>query len=264
MRLPRALHIGRTAAIFAAGVVLGAAGLAFAAGGIRLTGNTGHRPTPVFSTRPTGVGLPRIGADGTVGAGDYAQALKSYHDGGGYQRDLKTVDGRAEDYLARRLREMKRDPSAKQKPPAMVLDIDETSLSNYQYLAATNFTGAVGALAAAVAAANDPPIKPTLNLFKYAKGHGVAVFFITGRPGTIPFVETNTVANLKSAGYSGWKGLTLNSTGLSTVPYKSNTRAQIQQKYDVVVNVGDQESDLQGGHADRAFKLPNPFYFIGR
>jgi len=30
-----------------------------------------------------------------------------------------------------------------------------------------------------------------------------------------------------------------------------------------VVNMGDQESDLTGGHADRAFKLPNPFYFIG-
>jgi hypothetical protein len=29
------------------------------------------------------------------------------------------------------------------------------------------------------------------------------------------------------------------------------------------VNVGDQESDLQGGHVVRAFKLPNPFYFIG-
>jgi hypothetical protein len=29
-----------------------------------------------------------------------------------------------------------------------------------------------------------------------------------------------------------------------------------------VVNLGDQESDLDGGHAERAFKLPNPFYFI--
>jgi hypothetical protein len=32
--------------------------------------------------------------------------------------------------------------------------------------------------------------------------------------------------------------------------------------YDIVVNAGDQESDLEGGHADRAFKLPNPFYFV--
>jgi putative acid phosphatase of HAD superfamily subfamily IIIB len=262
VRRLRPLGIGRGAAIFAAGVALGAAGLAFAAGGVRLTQHTGK--TPVYSTRPTGVGLPRIGADGTVGAGDFASALRSYHDGGGYEHDLKTVDGRARDYLARRLRQIKRHPGARQKKPAMVLDIDETSLSNYSYLEAANFSGTIGALAAAVAAANDPPIRPTLKLYNYAKRHGVAVFFITGRPGGIPFVETNTEANLTSAGYSGWKGLTLNSTGLSTVPYKSGRRAAIQRKYDIIVNVGDQESDLQGGHADRAYKLPNPFYFIGR
>jgi hypothetical protein len=29
-----------------------------------------------------------------------------------------------------------------------------------------------------------------------------------------------------------------------------------------VANVGDQFSDLQGGHEQRAVKLPNPMYFI--
>ncbi|HEX3434983.1 MAG TPA: HAD family acid phosphatase [Solirubrobacteraceae bacterium] len=32
--------------------------------------------------------------------------------------------------------------------------------------------------------------------------------------------------------------------------------------YRIIVNVGDQQSDLDGGFAQRAFKLPNPFYFI--
>ena len=32
--------------------------------------------------------------------------------------------------------------------------------------------------------------------------------------------------------------------------------------YLIILNVGDQESDLTGGFADRTFKLPNPFYFI--
>jgi len=26
--------------------------------------------------------------------------------------------------------------------------------------------------------------------------------------------------------------------------------------------VGDQLSDLSGGHAERTFKVPNPFYFV--
>jgi HAD superfamily, subfamily IIIB (Acid phosphatase) len=30
----------------------------------------------------------------------------------------------------------------------------------------------------------------------------------------------------------------------------------------VVVNIGDQDSDLDGGAAKRAFKLPNPMYYI--
>jgi hypothetical protein len=47
------------------------------------------------------------------------------------------------------------------------------------------------------------------------------------------------------------------------VHYKSATRAHIESLgYDIVANFGDQYSDLKGGHADRAVKLPNPNYFL--
>ena len=49
----------------------------------------------------------------------------------------------------------------------------------------------------------------------------------------------------------------------TTVEYKSLTRKHIESLgYRIVANVGDQFSDLQGGHEQRAFKLPNPMYFI--
>ena len=32
--------------------------------------------------------------------------------------------------------------------------------------------------------------------------------------------------------------------------------------FTILVNVGDQDSDLAGGHAVRPFKLPNPMYYI--
>ncbi len=32
--------------------------------------------------------------------------------------------------------------------------------------------------------------------------------------------------------------------------------------YDIVANFGDQFSDLNGGFADRTFKMPNPMYFL--
>jgi hypothetical protein len=30
----------------------------------------------------------------------------------------------------------------------------------------------------------------------------------------------------------------------------------------VLETIGDQWSDLEGGHAERAYKLPNPMYFL--
>ena len=48
-----------------------------------------------------------------------------------------------------------------------------------------------------------------------------------------------------------------------TIQYKSGTRAYIEsQGYDIVADMGDQFSDLQGGFADRVFKMPNPNYYL--
>jgi hypothetical protein len=262
----------RYLATFVAGIAVAAGGYAIAAGG-----GDSERPDDTVSVRPTGVGLPLIGAHGTVGAGDYVPELRAYHDSGRYAKDLAKVDGRAQRYLGRKVEGLRRKarkrchrhdtPAAQCSRPklAMVLDIDETSLSNYADISATGFSGTTAALATSVVQADSPPIRPTLKLFRFAKSRGVAVFFITGRPGGIPFVQERTEDNLTGAGYSGWKRLYLNpDTSQGTVPYKAGTRADIERKlgYRIVVNVGDQESDLHGGHADRAFKLPNPFYFI--
>jgi hypothetical protein len=34
------------------------------------------------------------------------------------------------------------------------------------------------------------------------------------------------------------------------------------QGYDIVANFGDQYSDLNGGFADRTYKIPNPMYYL--
>ena len=62
-----------------------------------------------------------------------------------------------------------------------MLDIDETSLSNYEGLNASNFSQA-GLVPGAVSG-NDPVIAPTLDLYRFARNKGLAAFFITGRPG---------------------------------------------------------------------------------
>jgi hypothetical protein len=49
------------------------------------------------------------------------------------------------------------------------------------------------------------------------------------------------------------------------VPYKSGERAKVAERYTILANIGDQDSDLedpQGKTAECSFKLPNPYYFI--
>ena len=75
-----------------------------------------------------------------------------------------------------------------------------------------------------------------------------------------------TERQLRSAGYSGWTGVVLKPEAFedpSVVTFKSAARAQIEAKgYEILVNVGDQWSDLDGGHSIASYKLPNPIYLI--
>lgn len=242
--------------------------------GYALAGGSGGGRAEIASIRPTGVGLPRIGMRGTVGAGDLAASLAAYHDSGHYEADLEKIGRRARAHLDRRVQRIRSKarrrcrtqgvrPCPKPKL-ALVLDIDETSLSNYQALATTDFRDATAALASSLFAAGSPAIGTTLELFDDARSRKVAVFFITGRPATIPTVRDRTEQNLTAAGYHGWKELILNPGDAGgTREYKSDARAGIENDgYRIVLNVGDQDSDLKGGYADKAYKLPNPFYFI--
>jgi hypothetical protein len=46
--------------------------------------------------------------------------------------------------------------------------------------------------------------------------------------------------------------------------YETCARADIEKRFSatIIANIGDQQSGLSGGHAERTFKVPNPFYFI--
>jgi hypothetical protein len=202
--------------------------------------------------RPTGVGLPSIGESGTVGAGELVSSLRAYYESGEYEADLTAVDGAAESYLNAHL------TTGKDKP-ALVLDIDETSLSNYKGLLASGFTAA--GLATTSVTGTATAIAPTMALYRDAIAHHVAVFFITGRPSEI---QSITEENLRDVGYDeGWSGLYFKPAEADTEAFKSSTRQTIDKDgYRIVVNVGDQQSDLDGGYAKQGFKLPDPFYYI--
>jgi predicted secreted acid phosphatase len=190
--------------------------------------------------------------------------VERYISDGRYDADFRKVVADAQAYMERRAAQVSR--------PAIVLDIDETSLSNWPAYRAngwariTNGPCAVDegpcGLRAWQGMGRSPALKPTLELATRAKALGVAVFFISGRP---PALREATERNLREQGY-GWDEVVLfppDATFASAVDFKSPERRKIAERgYTILLTMGDQESDLKGGYAERTFRLPNPVYFL--
>ena len=170
-------------------------------------------------------------------------------------------------------KEFVRQNAASSKRPALVMDLDETSLTNWPNLAADDFgfiaDGSCDMLPAGpcgfnrwILKSSAEAIEPARKLFKLAKDNGVAVIFITGRPDS---QRDATIINLDHVGYDGWSELhTRPDRDEETVQqYKTRERIKVEDEgYTIIANIGDQKSDLDGGHGGCPFKVPNPFYFI--
>jgi len=188
---------------------------------------------------------------------DYGECVGA---GGCYWADLDAQTRRAEAALDASLAGRKAGEKL-----ALVLDIDETSLSNYCEMKREDF-GFLAPMFNAweVSSEADMVVPGTLRLFQKARVAGIEVFFITGRAGE---QRAATAKNLEAAGYRGWKGLSLREgpqKTMATVEYKGQERKKIVDAgYRIVMSVGDQWSDLDGEpKAEIGVKLPNPFYYI--
>jgi len=182
-----------------------------------------------------------------------------------YNDDVAAVFESAKEFI--------RQNAARSKRPALVMDLDETSLTNWPNLAADDFgfiaDGACDVLPAGPCGFNRwilksgaEAIEPARKLFKLAKENGVAVIFITGRPDS---QRDATIINLDHVGYDGWTELhTRPDRDEGTVQqYKTKERIKVEDEgYTIIADVGDQMSDIDGGHSGCPFKVPNPFYFI--
>ena len=181
------------------------------------------------------------------------QELKTYLDDGRYEAGLAAVAAEARTWVEQRA------PRG-DGPLAIVFDIDETILSNLAHMREMDF-GYVPALWDRwVELADATPILPVVEVFRAARRHGVAVFFITGRKTTD---ARGTIENLRRTGLDDYAELHLKPADFPgpTQAFKTETRRQIAaQGYTIIANLGDQHSDLDGGYAERTFKLPNPFY----
>ena len=188
---------------------------------------------------------------------DTIERLVRYHDFGQYDYQIRQVANSAHDYLENRVKAGKADEKL-----AAVFDIDETALSNWETMLDCGFCVYSAQVRLYPPPAHDPAILPVLELFNFAKKNGIGVFFVTGRPEK---QRAATESNLREAGYSHWNELYMRPDGNNEPArvIKPRNRQQIMAKgYRIILNIGDQASDLAGCCAERVFKVPNPFYLV--
>jgi acid phosphatase len=218
---------------------------------------------------PATPSLPSADGSQPANLGILKLQLLDYKCFGAYDRDIANVLNDAQAYVGQR-----GGTAAPGESLAVVLDIDETSVSNWANLAADDFGFFLKGTCTLqpqepcgfdewIAQRTPDVIRPTLDLFNLAKKAGVMVFFISARRED---QRDATIRHLNAAGYKDWDGLILKQPSDSPIvsTYKATARANIegQKKIKIIANIGDQYSDLAGGHAERSFKVPNPFYFI--
>ena len=221
-------------------------------------------PPPHTASQPSPA-PPAASAPGPVVPLYEAQRqVDEYIRSGRYDSEFAAVVAQARSWLEERSRAATK--------PAIVLDIDETSLSNWPAYRLNGWGRIVNGgcdlekgpcgLRAWQALGRSKALASTLALARRAKELGVAVFFVSGRP---PEFQEATERNLRDEGYE-WTAVILlppNASFASAADFKAPERRKIAgQGYTILLSMGDQESDLAGGFAERTFKLPNPVYFL--
>jgi predicted secreted acid phosphatase len=183
------------------------------------------------------------------------QEIRAYVDSGQYERDIAVVAAEAQGWLERRAAQR-----AAGERLAVVFDLDETLLSNWPEISAQDFGYNAAAWDAWVKAGTAPVIAPVREVQRAARRLGLEVIFLTGRrerdrPGT--------EKNLRDIGYSEYAALIFKPDDAkeTTGAFKLAERRRLTAEGRVIIaNIGDQDSDLAGGYAERTFRLPDPFY----
>ncbi|WP_062651146.1 HAD family acid phosphatase [Streptomyces maremycinicus] len=190
---------------------------------------------PVGAQAATATGTSTVTTAAPAAASAAAAAAAEDVDYATWQQDCQAVMNQALPALKQRIAAT--EPGEKQ---AIVLDIDNTTLE-------TDFGFSYP----------QPANKPVLDVARYAQEHGVALFFVTARPGIISGV---TDYNLKHVGYkvSGLYVRGFLDLFKDVAAYKTAQRVSIENKgYTIIANIGNSATDLSGGHAETTYKLPD-------
>ena len=182
----------------------------------------------------------------------YTKEIKDYVKNGHYHRDLEELVQQAKVFVSY---EMLTNKSNK----AIIIDIDETILSNLPYISKQIHLNDVEKLNRWQKTSSCEAIMPILALYNWLLDKEVKIYFVTARP-----------LDLKDATIENFKRLNIQQSeiifrdqAIWPVPkeFKIAMRKKIvNNDYDIILNIGDQPTDFEGGYWKRALRVPNPFY----
>ncbi|MDB6127277.1 MAG: acid phosphatase, partial [Verrucomicrobia bacterium] len=180
--------------------------------------------------------------------------IRTYIDSGEYDRDIAVVAAQATAWLEARVKQGG-------SRLTLVMDLDETLFSNLPLIRGQDFAYNAANWNTWVAEGKAPAIGPALEIYRVARRLGIDVVFLTGRRDHRD--RAGTGKNLRAIGCADYAALILkpDESKERTGVFKLAERKRLEADGRVIIaNVGDQDSDLEGGEAERSFKFPSPFY----
>ena len=180
--------------------------------------------------------------------------VKDYYESGGYDKELDEVIADAKQKFSKV--EIKENS-------VVIFDVDETVLNNYGLAKQMDFGYVYDLNKKWNEELKAPAIKQTQDLYFYLLNRGFKIIFLTGRNSNEYDV---TYKNLIQTGYTVFDTLITqreDEQNLKTQQFKSTKRAELAaQGYEIVGNIGDQWTDLNGPYSGIQIKIPNYLYEI--
>jgi len=178
--------------------------------------------------------------------------VKQYYEGGQFDKELDEIIADAK----------KKFSKVEVKPnSAVIFDIDDTALLNYEASKKMGYGYVKSMVDEWVSSAQVPAIPQVKALYDYLLQRDVKIIFLIGR---FSDEYDYTFQNLINEEFTTFDTLIVRrpeEQKLPAVEFKSNIRTALTYKgYDIIGNVGDQWTDLDGPYSGIKVKIPNYIY----
>jgi acid phosphatase len=182
------------------------------------------------------------------------EQITHYYESGQYDKELTEIITEAKEKFSN----VKPEPNS-----AVVFDIDETTLDNYEAIKQIGYGYEKMYWDDWLEKANAPAIPQVKELYDFLLHKGYKIVFITGKK---DYQYNATLKNMKSVGYTEFDTLVTRGKEeykIKSSQFKSQKRKELTEKGYVIAGcVGDQLTDCEGPNCGIVVKLPNYLYLV--